>query len=120
MKTASLSIIGVYGILAAICFLVGQLFPNLNEWSYWMLVVCGGHAALSLIISGTLVADGGKIAAWFWYGISTLSGSVLLFIYALHSIRVVLIAVATLSGFTLLVTLAFLLLLRNPANKFKN
>ena len=120
MKIASILIVGVYGILAVICLLVGHLFPDLNEWSDWMLGACGCHAALSLIISASRVTDGGKIAAWCWQGISTFSGAALLFVYELHPIRIVLIAAATLGGVTMLVTLAFLILLRIPINEHKN
>lgn len=120
MKTASLLIVGVYGISAAIALLVGHLFSDLNEWSHWILGACGGHAILSLIIAGSPMADGGRIAAWFWHSISTLIGSVLLLIYALHSIWIVLIAAATLGGITIIATLAFLILLKIPITKSKS
>jgi hypothetical protein len=117
MKKSGILIVGVYGILTTICLLVGYLFPDLKEWSYWMLGTCGGHAALSLIIAGSSVVDGGKIAAWFWHGISTLIVTALLVVYALYSIRIILIAAAILGAATIIITLAFLILLRTSTTK---
>ena len=64
------------------------------------------------IVASCKMADAGRIAAWFWQGISTILCVVLLLTYALRQEGGWLLAAAVLAGFTLLVTLVLSLVLK--------
>jgi hypothetical protein len=114
MKNASILIPVVYGLFSIVCIFIGFLFPILNAWSYWTLCVCGVHAFLSMIISASSVADGGKIAMWFWHAISCITVIALILIYALFLTRIILIAAMILTAFTIISTIVFLVLIKTP------
>lgn len=115
MKTIKIILLVIYFIAAGFVLLGGLVFPQLKEWSYWAAGACGLHALLSLIVASCKMADAGRIAAWFWQGISTPLCVGLLLTYALREEGGWLLAAAVLAGFTLLVTLVFTLVLKPDA-----
>ena len=105
-------LIAVYAVVAGLVLLSGVIFQEIKEWSYWAAGACGLHALLSLIVASCKMADAGRIAAWFWQGISTLLCVCLLLTYALRQEGGWLLAAAVLAGFTLLGTLVLTLVLK--------
>ena len=105
-------LIAVYVIAAGLVLLGGLVYPQVKEWSYWAAGVCGLHMLLSLVAASCKMADAGRIAAWFWQGISTILCAGLLLTYALRQEGGWLLAAAVLAAFTLLVTLVLTLVLK--------
>jgi len=105
-------LLSVFAVAAGLVLLGGLVYPQVKEWSYWAAGACGLHALLSLIVASCKMADAGRIAAWFWQGISTLLCVGLLLTYALRQEGGWWLAAAVLAGFTLLVTLVFTLVLK--------
>lgn len=105
-------LLSVFAVAAGLVLLGGLVYPQVKEWSYWAAGACGLHALLSLIVASCKMADAGRIAAWFWQGISTLLCVGLLLTYALRQEGGWLLAAAVLTGFTLLVTLVLTLVLK--------
>jgi len=101
-----------YVIAAGLVLLGGLVYPQVKEWSYWAAGACGLHALLSLIVASCKMADAGRIAAWFWQGISTILCVGLLLTYFLKQEGGWLLAAAVLAGFTLLVTLVLSMVLK--------
>lgn len=112
MKTVKIILIAVYVIAAGLVLLGGLVYPQVKGWSYWAAGACGLHALLSLTVASGKMADTGRIAAWFWQGLSTLLCVGLMLTYALRQEGGWLLAAAGLTGFTLLVTLVLTVVLK--------
>jgi hypothetical protein len=115
MKIARITLVALYAGAAALVLLAGVIYPQLKEWSYWAGSVCALHGLLSLIVASIKIADAGRIAAWYWLGVSSLISACLLFLFFRSQQRGWLLATAALFGFTLLVTLVLSLVLKPDA-----
>ena len=105
-------LMAVYVVVAGLFLLGGLVYPQVKEWSYWAVGACGLHALLSFIVASCKMADAGHIAACCWQGISTLLCAGLLLTYFLKQEGGWLLAAAVLAGFTLMVTLVMVLVLK--------
>ncbi len=112
MKIIKILLISGYVIAAGLVLLSALVYPQVKDWSYWAAGACGLHALLSLIVASCNMAYAGRIAAWFWQGISTLLCVGFLLTYALRQEGGWLLAAAVLAAFTLLVTLVLTLVLK--------
>ena len=73
---------------------------------------CVLHGILSLIVAARPMADAGKIAAGCWHGLSSLITLGLLLAYVLRQEGGWFLAAAVLTGFTVIVTLVFALVVK--------
>ena len=105
-------LIAVYVVAALFALLCGWLYPAVLRWSYLAAGACVLHGVLSLVVAVRPMADAGKIAAWFWQGLSTLITAGLLLAYAFRQEGGWFLAAAALTGFTVLVTLVLALVLK--------
>lgn len=110
-------LIAAYALGAGLVLLGGIIYPQVNEWSHWAAGVCMLHALLSLIVVVAKMSDAGRISAWSWHGISALSCVGLLLTHTLTQQRGWLLGAAGLGGFTLLVTLVLVLVLKPDLRK---
>jgi hypothetical protein len=117
MRIMTIVLIAAYAIVAGLVLLGGIIYPQVNEWSYWGAGVCGLHALLSLVVVAVKMSDAGKISAWSWHGISALSCVGLLLAHTLTQQRGWLLGAAAFGGFTLLVTLVLVLVLKPDLRK---
>jgi hypothetical protein len=112
MRNMKIILMAVYAITAGLGLPSGIVYPQVKEWSYWAAGVCVLHGLLSLIVAAGNISDAGRIAVWCWHGISALACLGLLLTYALTQQGGWLIGAAAMGGFTLLVTLALVLVLK--------
>ena len=108
-----------YGIAAAFALLCGWFYPVAVRWSYLAAGACVLYGILSLMVALRPMADAGKIAAWCWHGLSGLVTLSLLLAYVLRQEGGWFLAAVALTGFTVIVTLVFALVLKpdGPALK---
>ncbi len=109
-------LVTIFAAAAGLVLLAGQLYPQMEHWSYLAAGACTIHALLSVIVAACKMADAGRIAAWCWQGISTMLSIGLLFAFNLRNEKGWFLAAATLMVFTLLVTLVFVLTLKPEIN----
>ncbi len=112
MKTMRIILIATFALTAVLVLLAGVLYPQMKNWSYLAAGIAFLHGVLALVVASRSMADAGRIAAWCWQGISTLLCIGLLLAQALRNENGWFLAAAALSGFTLLVTLVFALVLK--------
>jgi hypothetical protein len=105
-------LVAVYAVAVGLVLLGGVVYPQVKEWSYWAASVCALHGLLSLIVASVKMADAGRIAAWFWHGISALMSVGLLLMFAHTRQGGWFLAAAVLVGFSLLATLVLALVLK--------
>ena len=67
----NLVLIAVYAVASGILLLVGVVYPQVKEWSYWATGTCGLHLFVSLFLSLARIATAARIASWCCQGIST-------------------------------------------------
>jgi hypothetical protein len=116
MKSMKIILVTLFGAAAGLLLLAGQLFSQVETWSYLAACACAFHAILSLIVASCRMADAGRIAAWCWHGISTMLNIGLLLVYQLRNEKGWILASAMLVAFTFLVTLVFALILKPDIN----
>ncbi len=109
MKTI---LVAVYGGAALFALLCGWLYPVASGWAWLTAGACGLYGLLSLIVAVRPMADGGKIAAWFWHGLSTLVTAGLLLPGVLGQQGGWFLVAAALAGFSVLVTLVLVRVLK--------
>jgi len=112
--------VAVYAVGAAILVLVGILYPSLRTWSHWSGGVCLFYCLLSLAVATVGLAAAAQLAARFWYGLSTVLTVGLLLAFESGHRRACLIIAAAVVGLALLVTLAFVMLLRSNRPAVRN
>lgn len=105
-------LVSVYGMAALFALLCGWLYPEALPWSYLAAGACVLYGILSLIVAVRPMVDAGKIAAWYWQGLSGLITLGLLLAYVLRQEGGWFLAAAALTGFTVLVTLVLALVLK--------
>lgn len=105
-------LIAVYAVAAAIALLCGWFYPVAMRWSYLAVGACVLYGILSLIVAMRPMVDAGKIAAWYWHGLSGLITLGMLLAYVLRQEGGWFLAAAALTGFTVLVTLVLVLVLK--------
>ncbi len=105
-------LIVVYGLAAALVLICGFFYPAAVRWSYLGAAACGVYGVLSLIVAVRPLADGGKIAAWCWHGLSVLITVGLLLAYVLRQEVGWFLAAVGLAFFSVAVTLVFCLVLK--------
>jgi len=98
-----------YVVAAGVVLLSGVLYPDVRQWSYWAAGLLGAHGLLSLIVLAARMADAGRIAAWCWHAISALLCVGLLLVHDRTQQGGWLLAMAVVGGFTLIVTLVFMM-----------
>jgi hypothetical protein len=113
MKVMRIIVVAVFTAATSIVLLAGILYPQVQNWSYLAAAVFGFHTILGLIVGSCKMADAGRIAAWSWHGISALLSLGMLLLRTLQVEEGWLIAAATLTAFTAIVTLVFCMIL-NP------
>lgn len=101
-----------YGMAALFTLLCGWVYPVALGWSYLAAGACVLYGVLSLIVAVRPIADAGKIAAWYWHALSGLGTVGLLLPYVLRQEGGWFLAAAALTGFSVLVTLVFALVLK--------
>ena len=101
-----------YSLSAAVVLLCGHLYPAAHDWSYAVAGALGIYLILSLVVAACPVADAGRIATWFWNGLSALGTAGLLLGYYLRGEAGWLLAAAALTVFSVVVTVVFCLVLR--------
>jgi hypothetical protein len=116
MTSMKIILLTIFAAAAGLILLTGQLYPQVENWSFLAAGACAIHALLSLIVSSCKMADAGRIAAWCWQGISTMLSIGLLLLFNLRNEKGWFLASATLVAFTLLVTLVFALILKPDIN----
>lgn len=109
----------IHGMAAALALLWGWFYPVALRWSYLAAAACVLYGVLSLIIAVRPMADAGKIAAWYWHGLSGLITLGLLLAYVLRQEGGWFLAAAALTAFTVLVTLVFALVLKPDGGALK-
>lgn len=102
----------IYGMVAVLSLLCGWFYPTVLHWSYLAVGACVLYCILSLIVAVRSMADAGKIAAWCWHGLSGLITLGLMLVYVLRQEGGWFLAAAALTGFTVLVTLVFVVVLK--------
>lgn len=99
-------------MVAAFALLCGWVYPVAMRWSYLAVGACVVYGILSLIVAARPMAEAVKIAAWCWHCLSGLITVGLLLAYVLREEGGWFLAAAALAGFTVLVTLVFVLVLK--------
>jgi hypothetical protein len=102
----------VYGLAAVLVLLCGLFYPAVVRWSYLGAGACGLYGVLSLIVAVRPLADGGRIAAWCWHGLSVLITEGLLLVYVLGDTAGWFLVAVGLAFFSVVATLVFCLVLK--------
>ena len=105
-------LVSVYGLAALFAIFCGRIFPEAESWSYLTAVSCGVHLVLALVVAWRPLLDAGKVAAWFWQGLSALLVAGMFLAYGLGKGGGWLLAGVALALFTVLVTLVLALVLK--------
>jgi FtsH-binding integral membrane protein len=112
-------LIAIYGMAAAFALLCGWFYPAAMRWSYLAAGACGLYGILSLIVATRPMADAGRIAAWCWHGLSALVTVGLLLVYVLRQEAGWFLAAVAVTGFSVLLTLVFALVLKRDGGAVK-
>jgi hypothetical protein len=102
----------VYGVAAAFVMLCGWFYPETSKCANLAAGACGFYCVLSLLVAVRPMMDAGKIAAWYWHGLSTLITFGLLLTCALRQEVGWVLVAAALAGFGFVVTLILTLVLK--------
>lgn len=107
----NLVLIAVYAVASGILLLVGVVYPQVKEWSYWATGTCGLHLFVSLFLSLARIATAARIASWCCQGISTVLCVGLLLAYFQTQKGGWILAIAAVIGLNFITTLVMALAL---------
>lgn len=113
MTTARIISVVSYALTALFMVIVGMLYPQVHEWSYWAAYTCGIHGALTVLVASVNLVAAARVAAASWLALSNIICIALLLTYTLTAQGGWLLVAVAFGMFTLLAILLIVLMLKS-------